>query len=245
MVEDREEAASRPAEFFPVAVDGHRMRSMDPEPTDESLGPLRGSSWLAIAVMGVASVFLAVVIVSLAGALLSVGDDGSSLPNPEEEPAVGQKLARLDLEPLLGVDGPVTLDDLAGHVVLVHFWGTWCHPCRIELPHIAKLGEDRRDRSDFKLLAVSCGTEFPEDAEELRIETENFLRQTNINVPTYSDPNWTTRSAFEALTGLDGAPITFVLDREGVLRGVWPGYAPGIEEQMTKLIERLLEEEAG
>jgi len=218
---------------------------MDPELADESLGRPRGASWLAIVVMGVASVFLAVVIVSLAGALLSVGDGAPSLPNPEEHSAVGQRLARLNLEPLFGVDEPVTLDDLAGNVVLVNFWGTWCQPCQIELPHIAKLGKDLRDRSDFKLLAVSCGTESPEDAEGLRIETENFLRRSNIDVPTYSDPDWTTRSAFQALTGLNVAPITFVMDRQGVLRGIWPGYAPGIEEQMAELIERLLDEKPG
>jgi cytochrome c biogenesis protein CcmG/thiol:disulfide interchange protein DsbE len=218
------------------------MRSMDPEPTDESLGRPGGSSWLAIAVMGVASVFLAVVVVSLAGALLSVGGDVPEGPTPEEHPAIGQKLARLDLEPLMGADEPVTLDDLAGKVVLVNFWGPWCQPCWIELPHVAKLGKDLGDRTDFKLLAVSCGKGFPEDAEDLRIETATFLRQSNIDVPTYSDPDGTTRSAFQALAGLNVFPTTFLMDRQGVLRGIWPGYAPGIEEEMAELVERLLEE---
>ncbi len=218
------------------------MRNMDPEPTGESLGHPQGSSCLALVVMGVAAVFLAIVVVTLAGALLSVGGDVPDEFDPQAHPAVGQKLMGLDLQPLSGADEPVTLDSLAGKVALVNFWGTWCQPCRIELPHIAKLGSDLRDRADFKLLAVSCGTEYPEDVEGLRIETENSLRQWNIDLPTYCDPDGTTRAAFRRLTGLEVVPITFVVDRQGMLRGLWPGYASGIEEEMAGLVDQLLEE---
>jgi hypothetical protein len=36
-------------------------------------------------------------------------------------------------------------------------------------------------------------------------------------------------------------PITVVLDRQGVLRGVWIGYGPGEEEMMEDLVQALLE----
>ncbi len=35
-----------------------------------------------------------------------------------------------------------TSADLAGKVVLVNLWATWCGPCQMELPHIQKLAEE-------------------------------------------------------------------------------------------------------
>ena len=40
----------------------------------------------------------------------------------------------------------VNLDDLKGNVVLVDFWGTWCPPCRKELPHFQQLLAKHRDQ---------------------------------------------------------------------------------------------------
>ncbi|HZZ85362.1 MAG TPA: TlpA disulfide reductase family protein [Anaeromyxobacteraceae bacterium] len=52
---------------------------------------------------------------------------------------------------------PVALPDVAGQVTLVHFWATWCPPCREELPALVRLGRELEARypGKFKLLAIS------------------------------------------------------------------------------------------
>ena len=40
---------------------------------------------------------------------------------------------------------PISLNKLKGKVVLLNFWGTWCGPCRKEIPDFIKLAEKYKD----------------------------------------------------------------------------------------------------
>jgi peroxiredoxin len=199
----------------------------------------------------VASIAVLMVVLTIAGfVLLPLIMQGMNReaegPSPTEHPATGQRLPQLELKPLTGSGEPVGLDDLSGKVVLVNFLGTWCAACEAEAPHLAKLGSEFGDRPDFKLLAVSCGAEFPEDLEKVKKQTESFLESKKIEgMPTYADPDFTTRKAFASLGGQSRFPTTFVMDRRGVIRRVWIGFAPGqgTEKEIQQWVARLLDEE--
>ena len=56
---------------------------------------------------------------------------------------------------LTSLDGTrVSLSDLAGKVVLVNFWATWCGPCKEEMPSLARL-QQQLDPRKFVLLTVT------------------------------------------------------------------------------------------
>ncbi len=156
--------------------------------------------------------------------------------------AVGRPLPMLELEGLTGTEETVRLDDLKGKVVLVNFWGTWCPPCVEELPHIADLAAALGDRPDFRLLAVSSPAgEADADLFILRSQTEDFLKTRQLDLPTYADPNGVTWQGVDmAIGGFDSMPTTVLLDRGGVIRGVWIGYLRGYEKQMRQLTEEVL-----
>ena len=200
--------------------------------------PPQATCLIVVAICAAALAVLFIILVLAAFFLLPVILQGM-FPSGLEHPAVGQKLAVLDLTPLTGDAEPIALPDLEDKVVLVNFWGTWCPPCRMELPHIAEIEKKYRDRPDFKLLAISCGAE---DIRELRTDTEQFLNQKGITMPTYADPGAVSRSAAEQLGTFDGYPTTIILDRTGTIRGVWGGYMPGVEREMEELVNNLLNE---
>jgi len=158
-------------------------------------------------------------------------------------PGVGKTLAEFALEPLTGDGKPVTLHDLAGKVVVVNFWGTWCPPCRMEFPHLVDLFNEFRERPDFGLFLVSCAFDRDEQVGQLREDTWGFLQDLKYDVPTYWDPKFKTRRAFHRVARLQGYPTTFILDRSGVIRGIWTGFNPSVVPEIRQLVVRLLDEE--
>lgn len=172
-----------------------------------------------------------------------------SLPRPQfggtgrSHLAVGKPLPPVHLVPLTFDGDPVTSTELGGRVVVINLWGTWCPPCRAELPHIAKLGERHADDDRFKLLAVSCGGGPAEDDElkNLFEPTAALLNQQRLSLSAYADPGGETRERLAKDELFQHAyPTTLVIDRQGVVRGVWAGYAPGDERDVAALVAELL-----
>jgi thiol-disulfide isomerase/thioredoxin len=67
--------------------------------------------------------------------------------------------------------------ELAGRVVVVDFWATWCAPCIKELPALAALHEKLRDRKDVALLSFNV----TDEAKTL----EAFVKEKKIGFPVY------------------------------------------------------------
>jgi thiol-disulfide isomerase/thioredoxin len=170
------------------------------------------------------------------------GDWGSA---GRRHPAVGRELTELELAALTGAASDVNLSALRGKIALISFWGTWCGPCRAEMPRLAQLRRELADHKDFRLLAVSCpGDEGSLAA--LRNETQAFLTSEQIDIPTYADPNLTTRRAVARALGLPqpdivGVQTTVLVDRNGVIQAVWDYYAPGVEKDMLSAIKEVLQ----
>lgn len=161
------------------------------------------------------------------------------------QPATGKKLGTLELQGLVGAEGPLSLNDLAGKVVLINFWGTWCGPCMIEFPHLVKLQQRFSDNPDFRFLPVSCAASVSMESEsDLRSQTEAYLQGSSFDLPVYFDPEGLTRQAVLRDAELDffAFPTTILLDRSGTIRYVWPGYRPGVEKEMEAAIKSLLNE---
>jgi thiol-disulfide isomerase/thioredoxin len=162
-------------------------------------------------------------------------------PARSRHPAVGRAIGALPLIPIAGDADAVP--GFTGRVTLLNFWGTWCPPCRRELPGLARLASRLADEPRFQLVAVSCGAG-AEDTAEVVHETLDFLRQRDLSIPawTFGDP--LGRLMVAEILGLDAFPTTYLIGPDGLVRQVWRGYRPSDETEIAAAVLATLKEAA-
>jgi thiol-disulfide isomerase/thioredoxin len=160
-------------------------------------------------------------------------------PTPTE---LGVPLSDLQLQPLVGDVQPLELEDLAGKVVLINFWGTWCPPCRIEFPELARMNGRLKADPDFRFIPVTCPPGRDADFDKLKSATEAYYRSEGFDLTAHYDPGGVTRYTLMQDLQLPSFsfPTSVLLDREGAVQGLWVGYQSGVEAQMETKIKKLL-----
>lgn len=163
---------------------------------------------------------------ALAAALLVGAPGCSRQPDHPEQPgqqAQANPTTLPDVAPLLkvGVDQPmpawelVTLDgerlkseDLLGKVVVLDIWATWCAPCVHEMPGYEAMRKKYEDQG-FVVVGASVDRAGPE-------AVKRFVERHKIGYPI----GLASYELLDALVKDDGIPLplTFLIDREGVLR---------------------------
>lgn len=122
----------------------------------------------------------------------------------------------------------VALSDLRGKVVLLNFWATWCGPCRVEMPAMERLYR-AYDRKDFEILAVST------DAQGVAV-TRPFQQENKLTFPILHDADFRVGLSYGART----LPMTFMVDREGIVRQHIFGARDWEAPEAHQLIEMLM-----
>ncbi len=111
-----------------------------------------------------------------------------------------------------------------GRPILVHFWATWCQPCRDEAKRLEAAEKSYRSKG-FEILALTNETD--------RTEVAKFVREQNLSFPILFDPNNTVFDQYR-VTGL---PSSFLVDANGIIRKVvvGPFTTASLELELTQL----------
>lgn len=141
---------------------------------------------------------------------------------------VGPDLGRAPAYTFTALDGTeVDSEAMLGNVVVLNFWATWCGPCKLEMPALQSLHEDRVGDGVMVLgLATDAGR---------AAEIEKFLEERGIDYPV-GRASHAHRSAFG---GISAIPTTFIIDRAGIVQHRVVGYfaPPAMRAAVDRLIE--------
>ena len=125
-------------------------------------------------------------------------------------------------------DQNLSLSKFKGKVVYLDFWASWCGPCAKALPVLDKL-QNEFGTQDFQVLAINVDKDLDKARE--------FLTKHPVGYPSASDPEGRLPEVFKIPT----MPTSFLIDRQGVVRHVHPGFREGDVEDLRAKIRELVE----
>lgn len=113
-----------------------------------------------------------------------------------------------------------------GKPVILNFWGTFCPPCRDEMPALQKQYEKWHDQG-LELVGINLS--------EDQITVERFAEEVGAKFPILLDKDKKTERSF----GLKQYPTTFFINADGTIQSVVIG-GPLTEEDIEKRVKLLL-----
>jgi thiol-disulfide isomerase/thioredoxin len=120
---------------------------------------------------------------------------------------------------------PVKLSDYSGKVLLVNFWGTWCGPCRLEIPGFIELQAQYKDKG-----LVILGVAVEDTPEDVRA----YAAETKMNYPLVMNQD----DVEEAYGPIPGLPMSYFVARDGSI--CKRHFGPLSKEDAEKEIKGLL-----
>ena len=145
----------------------------------------------------------------------------SALAIKEGEPAPALEAKLLD-------GTPFSLSAASGKVIILNFWATWCEPCRAEMPALNAYYRAHKSEG-LEVLAISMDQ--PSDDGKVREVMRGFAFDAGLG----------REASFHGYGRIWRLPLTFVIDRNGVLKkDGWYG-DPGIDAALLdKVVTPLL-----
>lgn len=116
--------------------------------------------------------------------------------------------------------------ELAGKVVVVNFWATWCRPCQKEIPDLSKAYDKYKTKG---LVMLGVMSDQPDNNQLLNFQSDfemsyPIVRSNSDILVSYSYP--------------DALPTTFIFDRGG--KQVYSHVGPLAQEKLEQILAPLI-----
>jgi thiol-disulfide isomerase/thioredoxin len=122
---------------------------------------------------------------------------------------------------------PNKLSDLAGQVVYLDFWASWCKPCRQSFPWMNQM-QQKYAAQGLQIIAINL------DAESSL--ANDFLDKVPAQIPIIYDPEGNIASEYQLI----GMPSSYLIDKTGKIRFSHKGFftrtEPLYEQELVLLL---------
>ena len=146
-------------------------------------------------------------------------------------PPIATAVAEADIKQLDGTIFKVA--DKKGKVILLNMWATWCGPCRAEMPALVRMQDAHRD-ANFEVIGLNTDDETVDQIDE-------FVSDMKLNY-TQAWADTKLQAALLNISKFGGIPQSFLIDRDGNLRGVFRGGGKAEVAKMEELVAMLVTE---
>ncbi len=120
----------------------------------------------------------------------------------------------------------ITTPQLKGHLLVVDFWATWCHPCMVEVPHIVKLYK-KYHRDGVGFLGVSLDDDLG--------QMQTVARTHGIVWPqVFQGQDW--QDPIAKAWGIREIPVTFLLGPDGTV--LWKGFPVQLDNPLKAALKK-------
>jgi len=113
---------------------------------------------------------------------------------------VGKEAPTFSVKTLKGES--LKLDSYKGKFVLIDFWGSWCAPCREEIPHLKKL-YTTISREKLEIIGI---------AQDDSVRLCNYIEEQNIIYP-----NVLASKQLITTYGISAFPTSYLIDPDGII----------------------------
>ena len=136
---------------------------------------------------------------------------------------------------------PIKLSALRGKVVLLDFWAHWCGPCQVTLPRLSRWHEAYKNKG-LVILGMThyfgYGNQEPMTPGEELVYLRDFKKRNRLPYGIVVEDG----SQNDLNYGVNSIPMSFLIDRNGVLRYISPGASEEEIESLGQMIKKLVDE---
>ena len=117
--------------------------------------------------------------------------------------------------------------ELDGKIAVLHFWGTWCGPCVVELPEYQKFHARYLDDPAVEVISISN--------DKSRDVLDTFMVENEYDFTVLVDDGYVQKA------GINGWPTTWFVDGDGYIQFVKMGGSSDshLEEEFAWIVEAL------
>jgi peroxiredoxin len=162
---------------------------------------------------------------------LGCSGGGAADASGAKHPLIGAAAPELGSEAVSG-EGPKTLKEAQGKVVILDFWGTFCEPCKKSFPKYQEIVD--QFPGEVTVIAVSVDEPDSTKKEQLTaFATENHAK---FAIVWDKDHSAAEKYGMRSLT----MPSSFIVDKTGTVRHLHVGFKDGEEAKVAEEVKALM-----